>query len=234
MSATTLEKREIVKKSGYIYICIACVLLVLFATLSVLLTCVDVQEAGKSQAPVGFSTLNQAVFDAIGEHEIALTVSVLSGLTIIGIIGAFGVLGIVQAVRRKGILRADKELYVMAGGLVLLAVAYVFFELVIINYRPVLEDGALAASYPSSHSMLAVAVAGMGTAYLLGRIKSVAWRVVSALVLSAAAIVTVAGRLLGGVHWLTDIAGGCLYGLFVVFAYLAVCAFVQRKDRESA
>ena len=38
------------------------------------------------------------------------------------------------------------------------------FEVVVINFRPVLEDGALAASFPSSHTMLTLCI--MGTAFL--------------------------------------------------------------------
>ena len=214
------------KKSVYIYGGIAAVLLVLFVLLAVLLTCVDVRSAGDSQAEVGFATLNEAVFDALGQSEAALTLSKLCGIVIIAAVGAFGVTGLVQVIRRKGILRADAELYAMLGGLVLLAAAYVLFEVVVINCRPVLDEGELAASFPSSHTMLAISAAGMGTAYLIKALKG-AWRIVSCVALNAAAAATVAGRLLGGVHWLTDIVGGCLYGLFIVFCYLAACRAIE-------
>lgn len=214
------------KKSVYIYGGIAAVLLVLFVLLAVLLTCVDVRSAGDSQAEVGFATLNEAVFDALGQSEAALTLSKLCGIVIIAAVGAFGVTGLVQVIRRKGILRADAELYAMLGGLVLLAAAYVLFEVMVINCRPVLDEGELAASFPSSHTMLAISVAGMGTAYLIKALKG-AWRIVSCVALNAAAAVAVAGKLLGGVHWLTDIVGGCLYGLFIVFCYLAACRAIE-------
>jgi len=216
------------KKKSLIYLIVAVTLAVAFCTLTVLLVCVDVREAGESAAPVGLSTLNLAVFDLLGQSELALTVSKLGGLAILAAVGAFGVLGLVQVITRKGLLRADKELYLMACGLVALAAAYLLFELVVINYRPVLEDGALAASYPSSHSMLAVAVAGMGTGYLVRRLKGV-WRVICCVALNAAAVLTVGGRLLGGVHWLTDIIGGCLFGLVITFGYLAACTALKRE-----
>ena len=213
------------------YSIIAGVLLILFCALTVSLTFVDVREAGESGAPVGFATLNEAVFEALGQDEISLKLSDLCGVLMIAAVGAFGVTGLVQVIRRKGILRADKELYVMAGGLALLAVAYLFFEVVVINCRPVLEDGELAASYPSSHTMLATAVAGMGAAYLLKHLKPKFQNGLLCGFLVGLACVTVSLRLFGGVHWLTDIVGGVLLGLVITFAYLSVCALLAQKGK---
>ena len=219
-------------KKALIYIIAAGVLLLAFAALTVALVCVDVQEAGESQAPVGFATLNGAVFEAIGQDGICLKMSELCGALMIAAVGAFGVLGLVQVIRRKGILRADRELYFMAGGLVLLAAAYVLFEILVINYRPVLEDGALAASYPSSHTMLAVAVAGMGAIYLLRRFKPKIWHGSLGAVLIGLACVTVTLRLFSGVHWLTDIVGGLLLGGVIVAAYGVACALWGKKKEQ--
>lgn len=220
------------RKKFWIYISIACVLLLTFVALTVALVCVDVQKAGESQAPVGFATLNGAVFEAIGQSALCLKVSELCGALMIAAVGAFGVLGLVQVIRRKGILRADRELYFMAGGLVLLAVAYVLFEVLVINYRPVLEDGELAASYPSSHTMLAVAVAGMSAIYLLRRRKPGIWHGLLSAALIGLACVTVTLRLFSGVHWLTDIVGGLLLGGVIVAAYGAACALWGKKKEQ--
>ena len=213
------------------YSIIAGVLLILFCALTVSLTFVDVREAGESGAPVGFATLNEAVFEALGQDEISLKLSDLCGVLMIAAVGAFGVTGLVQVIRRKGILRADKELYVMAGGLALLAVAYLFFEVVVINCRPVLEDGELAASYPSSHAMLVASVAGMGAAYLFKHLKPKFQNGLLCGFLVGLACVTVSLRLFGGVHWLTDIVGGVLLGLVITFAYLSVCALLAQKGK---
>ena len=217
------------KKQGYIYLIVACVLLAAFVALTICLLFVDVRAAGESGAEVGFATINQKVWQAIGQSAAALTVSEVCGLCMIAAVGAFGVTGLVQVIRRKGFLRADKELYVMAGGLMLLAAAYVFFEIFVVNYRPVLDGGELAASYPSSHAMLATAVAGMGMAYLHSRQrKGVLINVLIGL-LNGVSVATVACRLLGGVHWLSDIVGGVLLGMVIVYAYRAVCSLIARE-----
>ncbi len=218
------------KKKGLIYMIVATVLAAAFCVLTVLLVSVDVRPAGESGAPVGLATLNEAVFEAVGQNETALAVSEITGLCMIAAVGAFGVLGLVQIIRCKGILRADKELYFMACGLITLAAAYVLFEIFVINYRPVLDQGELAASYPSSHSMLAVAVAGMGMAYIVRRVKSNALAYTLYGLLNVAAVVTVCCRLLGGVHWLTDIVGGVLVGLVITFGYLSACAMLPARE----
>ena len=220
------------KKGGYIYLGVCAALLLAFAVLTVCLLLVDVRAAGESGAEVGFATLNQQVWQAIGQHKAALHASEICGLCMIAAVGAFGITGLVQIIRRKGFLRADKELYVMAGGLMLLAAAYVFFEIFVVNCRPVLDEGELAASYPSSHAMLAVAVAGMGAAYLHARPKKGALIGILVGFLSGVSVCTMACRLLGGVHWLTDIVGGVLLGLVITFGYLAACAFLS-KNKET-
>ena len=221
-------------KKFAIYTTVAGVLLAAFLILTLLLTCVDMREAGESGAKVGFATLNEAVFEALGQNALCLTLSELCGTLMLAAVGAFGVVGLVQVIRRKGILRADRELYVMAGGLVLLAAAYLLFEIVVINCRPVLDEGELAASYPSSHTMLAAAVAGMGMAYLQIRAKKGALTYVLYGLLNVVPVATVVLRLLGGVHWLTDIVGGVLLGCAIAFAYRAVCAIMGAGKKDAA
>ncbi len=217
------------KKRGYIYLGICAALLLAFTALTVCLLRVDVRAAGESGAEVGFATINEKVWQAIGQSRAALTVSEICGICMIATVGAFGVTGLVQIIRRKGVLRADRELYVMAGGLVLLAAAYVFFEVFVVNCRPVLDEGELAASFPSSHAMLATAVAGMGMAYLHSRQKTGVWINVLIGLLNGVSVATVACRLLGGVHWLTDIVGGVLLGMAISYAYRAVCCLTAKE-----
>lgn len=88
----------------------------------------------------------------------------------------------------------------------------------IINYRPILVDGHLEASYPSSHTFLAVAVL-LSAFYLFKKEKGIK-KIMSFLCLLVMSIIVV-GRILSGVHWITDILGGILLGLSFVSFYIA-------------
>lgn len=221
------------QKKFLTYSIIAGVLLILFCALTVSLTFVDVREAGESGAPVGFATLNEAVFDTLGQNAICLKISGLCGKLIFAAVGAFGITGLVQVIRRKGILRADKELYAMVGGFALFGAAYLLFEVVVINCRPILEDGELAASYPSTHALLAITVAGMGAVYLMQRLKTKFWHGLLCGFLVGLACVTVTLRLFSGVHWLTDIVGGVLLGGVIVALYGAACAWLEKRGEKA-
>lgn len=98
-----------------------------------------------------------------------------------------------------------------------------FREKVVINYRPVLIDGVLEVSYPSSTTMLALCVIPTAMMQLKSRIKRSAVRRVVLVILAAFAAFMVAGRLISGVRWLTDIIGGVLLSAGLVTLYAAVC-----------
>lgn len=85
---------------------------------------------------------------------------------------------------------------------------YFLFEKVVINYRPVLIEGVLEASYPSSTTMLTPCVIPTAILQFKSRIKNVAIRKTVLTVLAIFAAFMVIGRLISGAHWLTDIIGG--------------------------
>ena len=93
----------------------------------------------------------------------------------------------------------------------------------------VLEDGELAASFPSSHTLLAICLFGIAAHQLYLRIRSHLWRWIAAGACAALAAVTVIGRLLSGVHWLTDILGGILLGGAILLAYLFAVKAVNKS-----
>ena len=150
----------------------------------------------------------------------------------------FAALGIYELIRRKSLTGVDPDLYALAVIYVIMAVFYIVFDkVIVINYRPVLEGEELAASYPSSHTLMAVTVLGTAIIALYKRLKEESTRRVvfaCAMLLMLLAVLT---RFLSGAHWFTDIIASFLLGASLVALYsaLAEYSFILRKQiKQSA
>ena len=109
---------------------------------------------------------------------------------------------------------------------------YLLFECVVINYRPVLINGVLEASYPSSTTMLVMTVMPTALMQWNQRIKTTVLRR-SVLVATVAFIAfMVIGRLLSGVHWVTDILGGAMLSISLVSAYIGAERWIARLQAQ--
>lgn len=208
-------------------------LLFLFLCLLFAVLWIDVAPIGPMGAEIGLSHLNAWARDEIGIGDGWYALTEWLGYLALASACAFGILGIWQWICRKSLWKVDRDLFCVAGAYALVAVAYLFFELVIINYRPVLVDGAREASFPSSHTMLVIVLSGVAAHQLYTRIQGSAWRWIAVFLSGSVALVTVVGRLLSGVHWLTDILGGVLLGGAILFAYFgSVKAFNIKNHVE--
>ena len=216
------------QRGGGLFWLVSAVLFVLFLGLIAAVLWIDVAPIGPLESEIGLSGLNAWARDGIGACEICYEISELLGYLSIATVGVIGVIGLVQWIRRKSLFALDHDLFCAAGAYVLFAALYVFFEIVVINYRPVLEEGALAASFPSSHTMLVICLAGIAGHQLATRVTLPVWRVLCVTLSSAVILVTVVGRLLSGVHWLTDILGGVLLGGAILFAYFGAVKAVKK------
>ncbi len=194
------------KKS--LFLCfLATVLAIIF---TVLVKVVDVRPVGPESSLVGFATLNSAFHELTSFNQSLFSVTEHLGLLLIPIVAFYVTLGVVQLVKRKSLKKLDRTLLLLAGFYAVVAVIYLLFEKIAINFRPVLFDGALEPSYPSSHTLFAICLCG--SAILVNRVLFSDKSYIRAvnLALGAIAILIVIGRLLSGVHWLTDIVGGLL------------------------
>ena len=183
---------------------------------------VDVQAIGPNGSLVGFATLNRFVHELLGVHmSLYVITDWLSILPLIFIFG-FAVLGLAQWIKRGRISAVDRSILVLGGFYIIVMVFYLFFENVVVNYRPVLIEGYLEASYPSSTTMLVLCVLPTAAMQLGERIKNRALaRLVSGLIIAFTAFMVI-GRLVSGVHWFTDIIGGALLSASLVRAYAAI------------
>jgi len=196
-----------------------------------LIKCVDVAAIGPAGTSVGLSRLNQAVHDLTGVHMLWYDITDWLGILAVLAVAAMALLGLVQLIRRRSLLKVDREILCLGGLYLVIFLLYVFFEKVIVNYRPVIMPGCTApeASFPSSHTMLTCVVLG-GILMVLDNyvkhkgactaLKALCWLVM---------VVAVVGRLISGVHWFTDIIGG----LLISAALLALYAAVKTKENES-
>ena len=204
----------------------------LFVVLIVMLCTFDVQPIGPEGTEIGFAMLNSTVRGTLGESDLWYSVSSIFGYLSIASAGIFVLLGAVQMLKRKSPLKVDKKLYALAGLYAVTVFFYVFFEIVIINYRPIIEAGAehVEASFPSSHTMLTCVIMG-GAFVLIGKyIKNRGLCTALRCFAVAVAVITVVGRLLSGVHWFTDIIGGVLISLALVTIFSAVCDKIKEKN----
>ena len=197
-------------------------LLVAFVLWTVALCFVDVREIGPQGSSVGFSGINGFVHTLTGVHFSLYNITDWLGLVPIFVCMGFGILGLVQWIKRKSICKVDYDILVLGGFYVVTIVAYLLFEIVVINYRPVLIEGILEASYPSSTTMLVMCVMPTAVMQFNSRIKSKALRNIVAATIIAFIAFMVIGRLVSGVHWFTDIVGGVLLSAGLVMMYHAI------------
>ncbi len=184
---------------------------------------------------IGLYTLNKAVFDAFGGKLNDRWYSITNYLGYLAILIAvfFVGFGVYQAIKRKSLKKVDDDIYFLAVALLLLAICYFLFEVIKINYRPVLLDGQTSpeASFPSSHTMLSVGIFGLSLVEILLRVKKQKLKISLACLLGVLAAVSAVGRLLSSAHWFTDVVGGTLFALAVVFAFcFATDAFKREKE----
>ena len=197
-------------------------LIAAFVLWTVLVSVVDVRAIGPNGSSVGFATLNGYVHDLTGVNMRLYSITDWLGLVPIGVAFGFAVLGLVQWVGRKSLFKVDRSILALGGFYIIVLAMYIFFEIVVINYRPVLIDGYLEASYPSSTTMLVMCVMPTAMMQLHARIKSDVFRRCVLISIAAFTAFMVIGRLASGVHWITDIIGGALVSAGLVITYASV------------
>lgn len=198
------------------------VLLVSFIAWTLLVSFVDVKAVGPIGSCVGFAKINTAFHSLTGVHFTLYNITDWLGLVPIAFALGFAVLGLCEWIKRRGLQKVDYSLFVLGGFYIVTIAVYILFENVVVNYRPTLIDGYLEVSYPSSTTLLVLTVMPTALLELKERIKHTTLRkcVVGVIVLFI--IFMVGGRLISGVHWLTDIIGGVLLSSALVMGYYSV------------
>ena len=204
--------------------------LIAFALWTALILFVDVQAAGPNGSKVGFAAFNTWFHQLTGVHMTLYTVTDWLGLAPIAVCLCFGCLGLCQLIKRRSFFKVDADILVLGGYYILVIFSYLFFEMVPINYRPILIDGILEASYPSSTTLLVLSVMPTLMFQTRRRCKN---KIIRNVVIGFAvlfSLLMVIARLIAGVHWATDIVGSVLlsFGLFKLYR-----GFVAATDKRN-
>ena len=204
------------KRKGFIA---SGVLLLSFVLWTFLIQTVDVQPVGVNGTSVGFAAVNTWFHRLTGVHMGIYTVTDWLGLVPIAVCIGFGMLGLMQWIRRKSIAKVDRDILLLGGYYILVILGYLIFEMIPINYRPILIEGAMEASYPSSTTLLVLSVMPTLLFQINRRAKRQTVRRITAAFVILFSAFMVIGRLVAGVHWLTDIVGSVLLsaGLYCLY-----------------
>lgn len=191
----------------------------------------DVKSIGPNNSKVGLSRINLWFSNFFGSHMTIYKITEVLGYIVILIVGIYGIIGLYQLIKRKSLFKVDKEIYILGGLYVSMALVYVFFEKFIINYRPVLIDNALEASYPSSHTILAICICIssliISRIYIRKKYQPLVDFMTILLLLGV-----LIGRIVSGVHWISDILGGILISSTLLMYFYTLYDYNRSKSRR--
>ena len=194
-------------------------LVALFALWTALIQCVDVQAAGQNGTNIGFAAFNLWFHQFTGVHMAAYTLTDWLEIVPLLVCVAFGVVGLTQLLKRRSLKKVDTDLVFLGAYYVVVILAYLIFEKIPVNYRPIPIEGVMEASYPSSTTLLVLSVMPTLKFQVDRRERRPRVREMTGAFVVLYSALMVAGRLLSGVHWFTDIAGGVFLsaGLFLLY-----------------
>ena len=216
------EKRNLL--TGVVLICT-------FALWTVLIQCVDVQAVGQNGTKIGFADFNVWFHQLTGVNMTIYTITDWLGLVPIFICLCFGVMGLMQLMKRRSLLRVDPDILLLGVYYALVIACYLIFEMIPINYRPVLIEGRLEASYPSSTTLLVLSVMPTLMFQVYRRaVNSMLRKAVAVFVFAFSAFMVI-GRLISGVHWATDIVASVILSAGLFMLYRSVVLYVDNAKR---
>lgn len=218
------KKRKVnkMKKNGKKQLILGITLLVVFAIWTCLIQCVDVQSAGPKDTEIGFATFNCWFHRMTGVHKAIYMITDWVGLVPIFVCTAFGGVGFVQLIKRKSLFKVDRDLVFLGIYYAVVIFCYLIFEMIPINYRPILMDGMLEASYPSSTTLLVLSVMPTLVYQVSRRNTNLLFRRCMSVMSIIFSTFMVIGRSVAGVHWFTDIIGAVILSTELYCLYKAM------------
>ena len=191
---------------------------------------IDVQPIGPLGSSVGFAAANRLIHNVTGVHMQLYTLTDWLGVVPIFVALGFAILGLVQWIKGRSIRKVDRSILLLGVFYGAVAAVYLFFERHVINYRPVLIEGVLEASYPSSTTLLVLSVMPTLVFQAEHRLKQPRVKEIVRVLAGCFSVFMVVGRLVAGVHWVTDILGAVFLsrGLFCLYKAAAVLYWKEK------
>ena len=205
------------------------ILLLIAITFTILVKVVDVKQIGVNNSSIGFATLNQFIFETTGVNIIWYHITDWLGLIPVFMAIVYAFIGLIQLIKRRSIFKVDKEIILLGLYYIIVIALYVFFEKVIINYRPILMNGFLEASYPSAHTLMTICICGSSILINKKLFNNKITKVINYLSIIIITI-TVVGRLISGVHWFTDIIGGILISSGLLMTFYSLLSIINKEN----
>ena len=210
------------KKNGKKQLITGVSFMLVFVIWTWLIQKVDVQPVGQKGTDVGFAAFNCWFHKLTGVHMGLYTITDWLGLVPVFVCIVFGGIGFWQLIKRKNLFKVDTDLIYLGIYYVIVIFGYLFFEMCPINYRPILIEGILEASYPSSTTLLVLCVMPTLVLQANRRIENrYLKRIIYAFTI-VFSVFMVIGRLVSGVHWFTDIMGAVFLSTGLFYLYKAV------------
>ena len=206
------------QKYHFLFILSGCLLLV-FVLWTFAISLIDVQVIGPLGSAVGFAAWNNYVHQCIGMRPALYILTDMLSLIPFGFVLGFAILGLVQWIRRGSVLSVDHSILLLGGFYLVVMGIYVLFEYLAINYRPVLIEGILEVSYPSSTTVLVICVMETGAIEWKHRIQNPRFQRSVSVSSTIFTLLMIVGRFFSGVHWVTDILGGVFLSAGLVLLY---------------
>lgn len=215
------------KRSKPLYIISGCIF-AFFVIFTIMVSKIGIKPLGVNGTDIGFADINVDFHNKTGLHLDMYDLTDKLSIIIYALMAMFAVIWVVKLFMKK----FDKTIFMLGILYILLFLFYFLFEHLIINYRPVLIEGVMEASYPSSTTMLATTVLITAVIAFFYLLKSKFTKAILTIIFVAFAAYMVFVRMTCGVHWLTDIIGGLIASAGFIFLYGGFCASVNKPKRR--
>lgn len=219
------------KENGKRFLWFGIAFVVVFAIWTTLVQIIDVQPFGVNGTDIGFATVNSRIHKLTGVHMTVYVLTDWLGLVPVFVCMLFGCIGFIQLVKRRSLVKVDYDILLLGIYYIVVIVGYLIFEVIPINYRPILIEGRVEASYPSSTTLLVLSVMPTLILQVKRRGENEASKRVIGIVSALFMLFMVVGRLICGVHWLTDIVGSVLLSVGLFWTYKGLVLIKDCKER---